>query len=126
MTHPDPTPPPRESVVLDGHTYLRLDPTRFPCRVQDTRGCPRVYDTGCPGKCARFDSDDDTPWLAELAQEQPSREVPVAVRVVLRDDEGKIIFYLTVREQSFWMIREKLPPAASIEIRIIDPNGVPL
>lgn len=37
-----------------------------PCREMPTRACPESYgDTGCDGRpCARFESDDPTPWLA--------------------------------------------------------------
>lgn len=38
-----------------------------PCRQIHTRHCPAVYDAECGDRpCARFESDDETPWLAEL------------------------------------------------------------
>lgn len=38
------------------------------CRQMITRRCPRSYgDTGCgPRLCARYESDDEGPWLAEI------------------------------------------------------------
>lgn len=42
------------------------EPTH-PCRVMPTRRCPDVYNDVCGDRpCARFESDDETPWLAEL------------------------------------------------------------
>ena len=38
-----------------------------PCRVMPTRGCPSSYAGECGARlCARYESDDETPWLAEL------------------------------------------------------------
>lgn len=38
-----------------------------PCRVMPTRSCPRAYAGVCGDRpCARFESDDETPWLPEL------------------------------------------------------------
>lgn len=35
-----------------------------PCRVMPTRRCPDVYNDVCGDRpCARFESDDETPWL---------------------------------------------------------------
>lgn len=39
----------------------------FPCRRMVTRHCPTVYEAECGDRpCARFESDDTTPWLPEL------------------------------------------------------------
>jgi hypothetical protein len=32
-----------------------------PCRIMDTRSCPPAGT--CSGPCARFESDDPTPWI---------------------------------------------------------------
>lgn len=46
-----------------------MDPV-FPCRVMPTRHCPAMYAEVCGDRpCARFESEDDGPWLAE--QEWP-------------------------------------------------------
>lgn len=40
-----------------------IDP-KHPCRVMPTRGCPPNYGEVCGGRpCARFESDDEAPWL---------------------------------------------------------------
>lgn len=45
-----------------------------PCRVMLTRHCPAVYEGVCGDRpCARFESDDETPWLAELDGERRLR-----------------------------------------------------
>lgn len=53
--------------------YLgRFDP-RPACRVMNTRHCPVVYEATCDdlGKvCARFESEDEGPWLPELHAER--------------------------------------------------------
>lgn len=49
------------------HGYL--EPV-FPCREIHTRHCPASFDAVCPGPCARYESEDPTPWLPEL----PPRE----------------------------------------------------
>lgn len=39
----------------------------FPCRVMPTRHCPVVFAGVCGTRpCARFDSDDESPWLADI------------------------------------------------------------
>jgi hypothetical protein len=44
----------------------RFDPVH-PCRIMGTRHCPEVYEGVCGDRpCARFESDDETPWLAEI------------------------------------------------------------
>jgi hypothetical protein len=38
-----------------------------PCRRMSSRHCPVVYEDVCGDRpCARFESDDETPWLAEI------------------------------------------------------------
>lgn len=37
------------------------------CRQMPTRNCPAAYGAVCGDRpCARFESDDETPWLSEL------------------------------------------------------------
>lgn len=37
-----------------------------PCREMETRHCPAIYDGPCGNRpCARFESNDPTPWTAE-------------------------------------------------------------
>jgi hypothetical protein len=43
-----------------------MDPV-FPCREMPTRHCPAVYAAVCGDRpCARFESEDETPWLHEI------------------------------------------------------------
>jgi len=45
-----------------------------PCRRLSTRHCPAVYEAVCGDQpCARYESDDETPWLAELPQREEMR-----------------------------------------------------
>jgi hypothetical protein len=38
----------------------------YPCREMETRHCPLSFNGPCGEKpCARFESDDETPWLPE-------------------------------------------------------------
>lgn len=38
-----------------------------PCREMPTRHCPATYEGVCGDRpCARFESDDETPWLLEV------------------------------------------------------------
>lgn len=47
--------------------YGPMEPVH-PCRVMNTRHCPAVYDSVCGDRpCARFESNDETPWVPELA-----------------------------------------------------------
>lgn len=41
-----------------------VEPT-YPCRVMPTRRCPPAYEGVCgeDRPCARFESEDETPWL---------------------------------------------------------------
>lgn len=44
----------------------RFEPVH-PCRVMPTRHCPASYGMVCGDRpCARFESDDETPWLPEV------------------------------------------------------------
>ena len=49
-----------------------MDPV-YPCREMPTRHCPAVYEAVCGESrpCARFESNDETPWLPELARPEP-------------------------------------------------------
>lgn len=39
-----------------------------PCRVMETRPCPTDYAGTCGDRpCARFESDDPTPWAVDVA-----------------------------------------------------------
>jgi hypothetical protein len=51
------------------HGYL--DP-RYPCRKMPTRHCPAAYNGVCGDDriCARLESEDETPWLAEIVPEE--------------------------------------------------------
>lgn len=66
----------------------RMDPVH-PCRVMPTRHCPVIYDGVCGDRpCARFESDDETPWVPEIA-ERIEHEITAfgdSVRVFLRAD----------------------------------------
>lgn len=43
-----------------------MDPVH-PCRIMPTRHCPEVFGGVCGDRpCARYESDDETPWRAEL------------------------------------------------------------
>lgn len=46
-----------------------MDPVHA-CRVLPTRHCPAVYGDVCGARpCARFESEDEAPWLPELERE---------------------------------------------------------
>lgn len=48
-------------------------PEDVQCRIMSTRRCPAVYQGVCGDRpCARFESEDEGPWLDEL----PLRPVP--------------------------------------------------
>lgn len=48
---------------------MNLPEPEFPCREQETRHCPKIYNDVCGDRpCARFESDDDTPWLPEIEE----------------------------------------------------------
>lgn len=48
--------------------YLGYLKPRDPCREMPTRHCPAVYGEPCGERpCARYHSDDEAPWLAEIA-----------------------------------------------------------
>jgi hypothetical protein len=39
----------------------------FPCRLMETRSCPKMYNGVCGDRpCARFESDDEEPWIPEV------------------------------------------------------------
>lgn len=45
-----------------------MDPV-FPCRIMCTRHCPARYEAVCGERpCARYESEDYWPWLAEVAE----------------------------------------------------------
>lgn len=48
--------------------YLGPMEPEHPCREMPTRHCPAVYEAVCGDRpCARYESDDEAPWLAEVA-----------------------------------------------------------
>lgn len=48
-----------------------------PCRLMPTRRCPDVFTEGCAeGACARFESDDEAPWLEQLELEAKGQALP--------------------------------------------------
>lgn len=48
---------------------------KHPCRLLETRACPKSYDGPCPqDECARFESDDETPWADDLIEWQRNQE----------------------------------------------------
>jgi len=50
-------------------------PDGRPCRDMPTRACPMTRAAGCPGElCARFESDDLTPWALDMIRWE--REFP--------------------------------------------------
>jgi hypothetical protein len=47
-----------------------------PCREMPTRACPALYEGVCGERlCARFESDDETPWLLELGRDVRAGEL---------------------------------------------------
>lgn len=52
--------------------------TKHPCRIMETRTCPQSYGAACGERpCARFESDDETPWHAEPRLARPAEgEIP--------------------------------------------------
>lgn len=52
------------------------------CRILDARQCPSQWSAGCGDRpCARFESDDETPWI----QEPQAREVGPVEKAVEDD-----------------------------------------
>jgi len=71
--------------IMPFRAYLRHDcpgnrgliEPEHPCRVMPTRACPRSYAGQCGDRpCARFESDDETPWLAELTGDAEMPVIP--------------------------------------------------
>lgn len=61
--------------MTDAYYYGPMDPVH-PCRILPTRHCPEEYDDVCGGRpCARYESDDEAPWLAEIAAESIIRRI---------------------------------------------------
>ena len=51
---------------------MNLYESRAACRIIFTRKCPT--ETQCKdGECARFESEDETPWLALFAREEAEK-----------------------------------------------------
>lgn len=47
--------------------YLAPMEPLYPCRVFELRHCPAVYGDVCgPRPCARYESEDETPWWPEI------------------------------------------------------------
>lgn len=60
-TAPEPAHP--WTYLGSGNAYL--PDANVPCRIMPTRGCPPVYDGLCGDRpCARFESEDEAPWIA--------------------------------------------------------------
>lgn len=54
------------SEALKAPFHARFKPV-YPCREMETRHCPAVYGDVCGERpCARFESEDETPWLSEI------------------------------------------------------------
>jgi hypothetical protein len=52
----------------------QFDP-EYPCREMATRHCPAVYESVCGDRpCARFESEDPTPWWPEIDPERMQNE----------------------------------------------------
>jgi hypothetical protein len=63
------------------------DDPDHPCRVMPTRGCPPSYAGVCgPRPCARYESEDETPWTQEVDEPGPSVESFVEFASILRPD----------------------------------------
>lgn len=51
---------------MNFYFYGNMDPVH-PCREMPTRHCPAVYQDVCGIRpCARYESEDETPWIPEL------------------------------------------------------------
>lgn len=65
--------------------YLGYMQPSHPCRVMPTRHCPDVYEDVCGDRpCARFESEDEAPWLPEI-------QADVRRRIGLPDDPFEAI-----------------------------------
>lgn len=52
--------------------YLAPMEPRYPCRQLETRHCPASYNGLCGDRpCARYESEDEAPWLPELKPHNP-------------------------------------------------------
>ncbi|HEX6970231.1 MAG TPA: hypothetical protein VF174_15660 [Micromonosporaceae bacterium] len=52
-------------VKIEPPYHGEFDPVH-PCRKAETRHCPAIYDGVCGERpCARFESEDEGPWLPE-------------------------------------------------------------
>lgn len=83
----------RRAAALEGDQPLRppysgpMQPVH-PCRQIPTRHCPAVYGAECGDRpCARFESEDETPWLPEL----PAAARPAEPDVTPPDPSGRIV-----------------------------------
>jgi len=57
-------------MTLEAEYHDYMEPV-YPCRVMPTRHCPAVYGGTCNDRfkpCARFESEDETPWLPEIGE----------------------------------------------------------
>lgn len=53
-------------MTLVPRLVARFEPVH-PCREMPTRHCPAAIDAVCGDRpCARYESDDETPWLPEV------------------------------------------------------------
>lgn len=59
-------------------SFLGWMQPEHPCREMPTRHCPTVYDAVCGDDrpCARYESDDETPWLPEVYDTTSSVDHP--------------------------------------------------
>lgn len=50
---------------------------RYPCSIMPTRHCPAIYGSVCGDRpCARYESDDEEPWLPEILKREEIEKVP--------------------------------------------------
>lgn len=65
--------------------------TKFPCREMPTRHCPLVFEEPCGSRvCARFESDDETPWLPELSPKEEQSPLTSCPHDVIGAREGEV------------------------------------
>jgi hypothetical protein len=48
--------------------YIKRYEPKYPCRIMEIRHCPAIYKSICgDSPCARFESEDETPWVPEIS-----------------------------------------------------------
>lgn len=91
---------------------------QYPCRVMPTRGCPRVYGAVCGARpCARFESDDETPWREswDLVVRDAARQLDVRTLAMLTAVTTIVTPGPIMRLRRRWRTTRRRPVSKPIE-----------